>query len=68
VQLVKGDIQSMDLLSFVLQTEAIDTIMHFAAQVRVARRGSRGQRPHHQPPCRSGCRARSWACRQRVSC
>lgn len=33
VQLVKGDIQSMDLLSFVLQTEGIDTIMHFAAQV-----------------------------------
>lgn len=33
-QLVKGDIQSMDLLSFVLQAEQIDTIMHFAAQVR----------------------------------
>jgi UDP-glucose 4-epimerase len=33
-QLVKGDIQSMDLLSFVLQAEEIDTIMHFAAQVR----------------------------------
>jgi UDP-glucose 4-epimerase len=25
----------MDLLSFVLQAEQIDTIMHFAAQVRV---------------------------------
>lgn len=35
VKLVKGDIQSMDLLSFVLQTEAIDTIMHFAAQTHV---------------------------------
>jgi UDP-glucose 4-epimerase len=34
LQLVKGDIQSMDLLSFVLQAEEIDTIMHFAAQVR----------------------------------
>ena len=33
MQLVKGDIQSMDLLSFVLQAEEIDTIMHFAAQV-----------------------------------
>jgi len=33
-QLVKGDIQSMDLLSFVLQAENIDTIMHYAAQVR----------------------------------
>lgn len=32
MQFVKGDIQSMDLLSFVLQTEEIDTIMHFAAQ------------------------------------
>lgn len=32
-QFVKGDIQSMDLLSFVLKTEEIDTVMHFAAQV-----------------------------------
>ena len=32
-QFVKGDIQSMDLISFVLQSEAIDTVMHFAAQV-----------------------------------
>lgn len=36
LQLVKGDIQSMDLLSFVLQAEEIDTIMHFAAQVGCA--------------------------------
>jgi UDP-glucose 4,6-dehydratase len=35
VKLVKGDIQSMDLLSFVLQAEEIDTIMHFAAQTHV---------------------------------
>lgn len=33
LQFIKGDIQSMDLLSFVLLTEKIDTIMHFAAQV-----------------------------------
>jgi hypothetical protein len=33
-QFIKGDIQSMDLLSFVLLTENIDTVMHFAAQVR----------------------------------
>ena len=33
-QFVRGDIQSIDLLSFVLQSEEIDTVMHFAAQVR----------------------------------
>ena len=32
-QFVKADIQSADLISHVLQTEEIDTIMHFAAQV-----------------------------------
>ncbi|KAF6250773.1 hypothetical protein COO60DRAFT_748722 [Scenedesmus sp. NREL 46B-D3] len=32
---IKGDIQSMDLLSFVLLTEQIDTVMHFAAQTHV---------------------------------
>lgn len=32
-QFIKGDIQSMDLLSFVMLTEQIDTVMHFAAQV-----------------------------------
>lgn len=32
---VKGDIQSMDLISFVLQSEEIDTVMHFAAQTHV---------------------------------
>mmetsp|Transcript_23509 Transcript_23509/g.51593 ORF Transcript_23509/g.51593 Transcript_23509/m.51593 type:complete len:362 (-) Transcript_23509:496-1581(-) len=32
---VKGDIQSMDLLSFVLSTEEVDTVMHFAAQTHV---------------------------------
>jgi hypothetical protein len=38
LQFIKGDIQSMDLLSFVLLTEQIDTVMHFAAQVRTAQR------------------------------
>lgn len=32
---VKGDIQSMDLVSFVLTTESVDTVMHFAAQVPI---------------------------------
>lgn len=32
---IKGDIQSMDLLSYVLDTEKIDTVMHFAAQTHV---------------------------------
>lgn len=32
---VKGDIASPDLVSFVLQEEKIDTIMHFAAQTHV---------------------------------
>ena len=31
---MKGEIQSADLLNFVLKDEGIDTIMHFAAQVR----------------------------------
>lgn len=35
VKFVKGDIQSMDLLTFVLATEKVDTIMHFAAQTHV---------------------------------
>lgn len=38
VQFVKGDIQSMDLVKYVLETEKIDTVMHFAAQVRTAAR------------------------------
>lgn len=32
---VKGDIQSMDLINFVLESEGIDTVMHFAAQTHV---------------------------------
>lgn len=32
---VKGDIQSMDLLTYVLKAEGVDTIMHFAAQTHV---------------------------------
>jgi hypothetical protein len=33
LQFVKGDIQCADLVRFVLETEQIDTVMHFAAQV-----------------------------------
>lgn len=32
---IKGDICSSDLLAYVLETEKIDTIMHFAAQTHV---------------------------------
>lgn len=32
---VKGDICSPDLVNYVLQSEKIDTIMHFAAQTHV---------------------------------
>jgi UDP-glucose 4,6-dehydratase len=32
---VKGDVQSMDLLSYVLKTERVDTVLHFAAQTHV---------------------------------
>ena len=39
-QFVKGDIQSADLMSFVMQEENIDTVMHFAAQARWPRRDS----------------------------
>jgi UDP-glucose 4,6-dehydratase len=35
LQFIKGDIQSMDLISYILKTEEIDTVMHFAAQVRM---------------------------------
>ena len=31
---VKGSIQSLDLVAHVLESENIDTVMHFAAQVR----------------------------------
>lgn len=34
-QFIKGDLQSADLLSYVLTTEQIDTVMHFAAQTHV---------------------------------
>jgi dTDP-D-glucose 4,6-dehydratase len=30
---VKGDIQSFDLVAHILESEDIDTVMHFAAQV-----------------------------------
>ena len=32
-QFVKGDLQSGDLLSYVLRSETVDTVLHFAAQV-----------------------------------
>jgi len=32
---VKGDVKSIDLVSYLIQTEGIDTIMHFAAQTHV---------------------------------
>lgn len=35
MQFIKGDIQSGDLLQYVLATEKIDTVMHFAAQTHV---------------------------------
>ncbi len=34
VRFIKGDIQSLDLLTYVFKTENVDTVMHFAAQVR----------------------------------
>ncbi len=34
IQLVKGDIQSADLIGHLLTQHKIDTVMHFAAQVR----------------------------------
>lgn len=33
MQLVKGDIQSADLIGHLLTQHKIDTVMHFAAQV-----------------------------------
>ena len=38
LKFIKGDISSSDLISYVLADEGIDTIMHFAAQVRVTKR------------------------------
>lgn len=34
-QFIKGDLQSGDLLSYVLTTEQIDTVIHMAAQTHV---------------------------------
>lgn len=34
LQFIKGDLQSGDLLSYILRRENVDTVMHFAAQVR----------------------------------
>ena len=38
---VKGSIQSLDLVAHVLESEKIDTVMHFAAQVRSPTSGVR---------------------------
>ena len=38
VQFIKGDLQSGDLLGYILKTEQIDTVMHFAAQVILNRK------------------------------
>ena len=35
VRFFKGDVRSFDLLSYILQSECIDTVMHFAAQSHV---------------------------------
>jgi len=35
---VKGNILSLDYITYVLKTENIDTIMHFAAQSHVGKR------------------------------
>lgn len=37
MQLVKGDIQSSEVLNETLRNEDIDTVMHFAAQVCTTR-------------------------------
>ena len=34
---MKGNIDSADLVNYVLETEKIDTIMHFAAQTHVGK-------------------------------
>lgn len=38
LQFVKGDIQSLDLILHVMKAEEVDTVMHFAAQVRACPR------------------------------
>ncbi len=51
-QFVKGDIQSADLMNFVLKEDGIDTIMHFAAQVCVLPRWLAClQGPAQREPC-----------------
>jgi len=38
LQFVKGNISTADLVRYVLESEEIDTVMHFAAQVRLQSR------------------------------
>ncbi len=40
LQFVKGEIQSADLVKYVLESGNVDTILHFAAQVRFAVRSN----------------------------
>ena len=58
---VKGDIASADLVEYILKTENIDTVMHFAAQVRspvrriAARAGTRRMTARQAWMRRGGC-------------
>ena len=47
LQFIKGDIQSGDLLSYILETEKIDTVMHFAAQVSLHAEHAHSVHTHH---------------------
>ena len=48
MQFVKGEIQSADLVKYVLEANCVDTIMHFAAQVGM-RIPSSGSQPVSGP-------------------
>jgi hypothetical protein len=52
---VRGDIQSIDLLSFVLESEQIDTVMHFAAQVRPSSPDLLRRLDQHPPSALPAC-------------
>lgn len=54
LQFIKGDIQSGDLLSYVLDTEKIDTVMHFAAQV-----GPDGNMEYHNLAVQTAARSQA---------
>ena len=52
LQFIKGDIQSGDLLSYILDTENIDTVMHFAAQVRACEMYTCAKQTAVELPCK----------------